>query len=504
MSTTNTTNSTAPTSPSSAKEDQPLNVLFLHLDLGIGGAEQLVLQLATASQELGHQVTLLTTRCDADHCFSVVKKPQGPLSDNVQVWGRWIPPNFLGVGTALCSNLRVLYLAACLCWQEQPDQATPYLVVLDVLPTPLWLLQYFTNASLLFYCHFPDKLLIRNPNNNNNSNGVQRKSIYRRAMDALEEACMPLADSLLVNSKFTKQTVLKEFPSLSELQVLYPALDTKALPKIKDPDLDDNGDPLHASVKKVTIVSLNRYERKKKIELVLQAYSLLRVQYPPNTLHVIIAGGYDTKNVENVEYRGELEQLAFKELKLSKEEVQFKNSISDAERAFLLQTARCVVYTPANEHFGIVPLEVMYAGTPVIACNSGGPLETIVDGETGFLCDPTPQAFANAINILLASPKEAKEMGRVGREHVETNFGTERLTREWKRLTAQAFRRGQRRVRHRTYKPLGFRLVVYLTEAVLLLLMCWVMTIGLRLAGVVDAEESILGSMRRRLGSEEL
>jgi glycosyltransferase involved in cell wall biosynthesis len=67
--------------------------------------------------------------------------------------------------------------------------------------------------------------------------------------------------------------------------------------------------------------------------------------------------------------------------------VQFRQSISDAERADLLQKALAVVYTPDREHFGIVPLEAMYAGTPVVAVASGGPMETIQDGVTGFVAD---------------------------------------------------------------------------------------------------------------------
>ena len=43
------------------------------------------------------------------------------------------------------------------------------------------------------------------------------------------------------------------------------------------------------------------------------------------------------------------------------------------------------LYTPVGEHFGIVPLEAMAAGVPVIAMASGGPLETVKNGETGYL-----------------------------------------------------------------------------------------------------------------------
>jgi len=44
-----------------------------------------------------------------------------------------------------------------------------------------------------------------------------------------------------------------------------------------------------------------------------------------------------------------------------------------------------MLYTPENEHFGIVPVEAMYCGCIVLACNSGGPTESIVDAQTGFL-----------------------------------------------------------------------------------------------------------------------
>jgi alpha-1,3/alpha-1,6-mannosyltransferase len=42
-----------------------------------------------------------------------------------------------------------------------------------------------------------------------------------------------------------------------------------------------------------------------------------------------------------------------------------------------LNNAIAVLYTPSNEHFGIVPVESMFMKTPVLACNNGGPLESV-------------------------------------------------------------------------------------------------------------------------------
>ena len=73
-----------------------MKVVFIHLDLGIGGAEQLVLNLAGASQSAGHNVTIVTSRCEQDHCFSSVKKPNGKLAFLVQICGSFIPATLDG------------------------------------------------------------------------------------------------------------------------------------------------------------------------------------------------------------------------------------------------------------------------------------------------------------------------------------------------------------------------------------------------------------------------
>lgn len=70
-----------------------------------------------------------------------------------------------------------------------------------------------------------------------------------------------------------------------------------------------------------------------------------------------------------------------------------------------------LVYTPAFEHFGIVPVEAMFLGRPVIAIGAGGPRETVIDGQTGFLC-PHPASGEPLPNALLV-PTIADYMSRL-------------------------------------------------------------------------------------------
>lgn len=88
--------------------------------------------------------------------------------------------------------------------------------------------------------------------------------------------------------------------------------------------------------------SLNRYERKKNINLALHAYALLVKIYPKyrsgaDKVELVIAGGYDLKVPENIEHKKELEQLAWS-LNIQ-ENVHFYVAISNNARKYLLRNA---------------------------------------------------------------------------------------------------------------------------------------------------------------------
>ena len=244
---------------------------------------------------------------------------------------------------------------------------------------------------------------------------------------------MSFADSIAVNSGFTKGIVGTVWPDLvkrKNLQIVYPCVD------IKEKTLPDD---VVAAWKDLDILlSINRFEKKKNIGLAIKAYAGLG-KAGRKGVRLVLAGGYDHRVQENVTYHQELVQLAdslglktattktiVTALNIPDDvDVLFLLSVPNTLKDMLLNTAKLLIYTPSNEHFGIVPLEAMLVGCPVLAANTGGPLETVVDGKTGWLCPPDDvPAWTTVMNNVLhqLSPADLKAISEAGKSRVKSEF----------------------------------------------------------------------------------
>lgn len=115
-------------------------------------------------------------------------------------------------------------------------------------------------------------------------------------------------------------------------------------------------------------------------------------------------------------------------------DVLFLLNFSTSQRTALLTAAstQALLYTPANEHFGIVPIEAMCCGLPVLACDSGGPTEsTVIDpaeDRTGWLCPPDADLWAEAlVEIVRMSPSERAALSQRAKERARLVFGMEAM-----------------------------------------------------------------------------
>ncbi|KAJ8004950.1 hypothetical protein DPEC_G00141600 [Dallia pectoralis] len=389
-----------------------VRVVFLHPDLGIGGAERLVVDAAVALRSRGCSIQIWTAHHDPTHCF-----PETLESDlNVVCVGDWLPTSVGGYLHALCAYLRMVYVALYLVFFSGVEYDVVFCDQVSVCIPVLRLSRQ--RKKVLFYCHFPDQLLTQR--------GSALKKLYRAPIDKLEELTTGMADMVLVNSCFTAGVFRETFRTLDRVQidVLYPSLNTHTFDR---PPAEAQGlEGLIPEGVSCLFLSLNRYERKKSLGLALEGLSVLKSRLSPGDragLHLVVAGGYDSRVAENVQHYTELKEQA---AQLGVENsVTFLRSPSDSQKVALLRGSSAVLYTPSREHFGIVPVEAMYCGCPVIAVRSGGPLESVAHGDTGFLCEPTAEAFSLAMEKLFREPQLGRDMGQAGRRRVQEKFSLE-------------------------------------------------------------------------------
>ncbi|CAG4955224.1 unnamed protein product [Parnassius apollo] len=394
-----------------------VKILFLHPDLGIGGAERLVLDAALAFKSKGHEVAFYTNHHDPTHCFAETRNGTFPVT----VVGDWIPRSIFGRFKAACAYVRMVYAAVYLAWYVIPVEE-PTLIFCDLISLCIPFLKMARGPfRVVFYCHHPDKLLT--------SEGGFFKKIYRAPLNWLEELTTARADKVLVNSKYTARVYQDAFQKIKDIpDICYPSINTEFFNTTVPKPLKE---VVPVGLDKFIFLSINRYERKKNLQLALRALEHLKhilSESDWNRVHLIMAGGFDPINLENMEHYIELTDLAA-ELDIE-DKVTFMKSPNDTEKVSLLYHCKALVYTPSNEHFGIVPLEAMYYKKPVIAVNSGGPTETIVNDVTGFLCEPNSESFARAMSKLIWAPELVDKLGEAGRKRFDTKFSFDAFTEQ--------------------------------------------------------------------------
>ena len=155
----------------------------------------------------------------------------------------------------------------------------------------------------------------------------------------------------------------------------------------------------------VRLACVSRFVPRKGIGDVLEAVALLG-----DDVELVVAGGPARADLPRDPEAQRLRRLAA-HLGVTGR-CDFVGSLDRADVAALLRSSDLAVCAPWYEPFGIVPVEAMACGLPVVGTDVGGLRDTIVDGVTGRLVPPRrPEALAGAIGELLADPARRRTMG---------------------------------------------------------------------------------------------
>ncbi|MDQ4143830.1 MAG: glycosyltransferase [Actinomycetota bacterium] len=145
---------------------------------------------------------------------------------------------------------------------------------------------------------------------------------------------------------------------------------------------------------------------------------------------------------------GDGEEIARQRLR-AKPNISFRRFVPEAELPRLYGDAIALIF-PGEEDFGIVPVEAMAVGTPVIAYGRGGAAETVIHGQTGSLfSEQSVEALARAVSAFDPDRFDRDSL----RKHA-AQFSAERFSRDFKALVDEEYRRfvvtGHRRLEHGT------------------------------------------------------
>lgn len=241
----------------------------------------------------------------------------------------------------------------------------------------------------------------------------------------MERTAILDADAVIAVSKEAREDVLRVYPVPPErVHVIYNGIDLEEYRRTNDTTaLQTYGvDP---SVPYVLFVG--RITRQKGVTHLVDAIGYL----PPDTQVVLCAGAPDTPEIA-AEMREKVEQARAANPRV----VWIERMVTKPEAIQLYSNARVFCCPSVYEPFGIINLEAMACGAPVVASATGGIKEVVVDGVTGYLVPfaqnsvtgfpSQPEEFAkdlgNKLSQLLADTERCQAFGAAGRKRVEETF----------------------------------------------------------------------------------
>lgn len=139
---------------------------------------------------------------------------------------------------------------------------------------------------------------------------------------------------------------------------------------------------------------------------------------------VLFLGGWE--KIDGYDLAKEAAEKAMSNVGFEFKQLIFSTRKTDSDLAKEYSESIVTLCTSYNEPFGLVSLESMACGTPVLAVNEGGYMETVVDGKTGYLVSRNPETFSERIVHFIKHPDIVERMGKAGRERVMKDFTWER------------------------------------------------------------------------------
>ncbi len=332
----------------------------------------MVLKFAKGLQDKGHAVDILCANASPeflnDHTTLKITQLHIPNSNSMAYW-------FLFPYWQYKINKRL---------KDYPD----YILFPHVLPSNWWAWAYkkkHPEAKVVWYCHEPSAFIHSKTWINAIPHFFVRTGakILNPLLKIIDRNLEKESNAVICNSRFTMEAYKKAYHKTPGA-IVYPPSLIKAITPLRN--------------KENYLLAVCRVTKFKNVDLLIDAFKTIAADFPDYKL--LIAG--DGEEKENLEKRVASLGLEDKVLFLG---WTVKEQLED-----LYLKAKLTVSYSMHETFGLVPIESMMYGTPVISHNSGGPRETILHGETGFLFDDKDDLLKYWREVLEMSPERYAKM----------------------------------------------------------------------------------------------
>lgn len=364
-----------------SNQERPLDIAVIIPELAkYGGAERYLIECVRRWQDR-HAITIYASKINeqllAEHGISRGVKTSriAPYFDG---------PHSILLNTALLPKV----------WEQE-------IAVHDVYHTHLWPTHLINLHPMVWYPHEPLRILhdLRYEQPLDDVAGMFQRNLhiypkynYDRIADVTYEAYLASMDMydklgkpdrIVANSRYTAG-YLEGVYGRKVRDVVYPGVNVE--------------DFIFQSGQENIFLTIGQLWPHKRVKLIIEA-----MRHVDNAqLYVVGQGPEKEKLVRIAEGLG-LENRVF-----------FLHGLTNHELQILLSRALAVVFTPVKEPFGIVALEAMAAGKPLIGAHEGGFTE-VVDDNCAFLVQAHPEAIAEKMRLLRDDKPLARKMGEAGR-----------------------------------------------------------------------------------------
>lgn len=245
---------------------------------------------------------------------------------------------------------------------------------------------------------------------------------------AVEKACLETAERIVATSPQEQNHIRTLVSQTANIDIIPCGTDIRRFGAVSQSEAR-----LRLGIPKSSLVVLyvGRFDKRKGIETLVRAVS--HSIFPGLAdIRLIIVGGSrpgQSDGIERERIEGIVDELGLREY------TTFPGRVDHDTLPYYYAAANVCAVPSHYEPFGLVTIEAMAAGTPVVGSNVGGLQFTIAPEKTGLLCEPQDElAFAQAIDRILASPQWQKQLGAAARTRVETLFSWDGVAQQLGKL----------------------------------------------------------------------